>query len=209
LYSEDDPTFLIRISNLLHGSQGGIPKQFIRSFEGIPFEECTYCGKHLRSPRTLYRISKLYGEGELLQEWAICVECYTEVKAFYSQESLQALKQYYAELSFSFNERRRIALNPDLDRLKLLTDVCLFCKTSRHEISTYMLYSMFEADQIIYHPIRTRLVCVTCILELYELLSAQTKDDGRKFFEDYFGLPPELHPVEMNEVFIERLSKNS
>jgi hypothetical protein len=68
---------------------------------------------------------------------------------------------------------------------------------------------MFEADQIIYHPIRTRLVCVTCILELYELLSAQTKDDGRKFFEDYFGLPPELHPVEMNEVFIERLSKNS
>jgi hypothetical protein len=203
--SEDDSTLLLKISNLLHGSRGSIPEQFFRTFEGIPFVECTYCGVHLRSPGTMYRISKLYCEVELLQETSICLECYKKVKAFYSQESLQALRNYYEGISLSIDERRRIAKDADLDRIYLLTHACIFCKTPRTKISTFILYSMFEADQIIYHPLRPRLVCEKCIITVYELLSKQTKDDGRRFFDDYFGLPPELHPIELNQAFIARI----
>ena len=62
--SNDDTTILIRISNLLHGSRGPIPELFYRTFEGTPFDVCTYCGTQLRSPEILYRISKLFCEGD-------------------------------------------------------------------------------------------------------------------------------------------------
>lgn len=52
---------------------GPIPTQFLRTFEGMPFQACSFCNRLLLDPGLLpYRIVKFSQGGELRQELAIC-----------------------------------------------------------------------------------------------------------------------------------------
>lgn len=163
--------------------------RFHRFFAGEQFQRCDYCDTNLLVPQTSYTINKYYEEGELKQETAQCRNCRKKVSGGYSQESLESQKQLWS--SIDKTARCEISANPDVDRSFILTSKCILCGLGREEAPAHCEYAYCEGQEIVYflHPM---MVCRQCLIRLFDALSEKTKDHRRRFYEDHYGLPPDL-----------------
>lgn len=166
-----------------------IPERYYRFFADELFQSCDYCDTNLLVPNTSYTIYKYYEDGELKQETAQCRNCREKLMGGYSQESLETQKQLWASIDRS--ARYEISANPDVDRSSILTSRCIFCRLGREDAPAYGEYAHCEGQEIVYfhHPM---MICRKCLLRLFDALSEKTKDHRRRFFEDHYGLPPDL-----------------
>jgi hypothetical protein len=187
LISRADPEELAKVLDRLMGSwREAIPQRYHRTFEERPFDACDFCAKALLVPGSRYTITKVFSEGELRQELAICYDCAQELERGYSKESRQATARLLFDIS-PF-QRLSIAGNQTTDRAERLTRDCLICREPKDASPTYVEYAMCEGTEIVYQ-IYPFIVCEPCLLRINDALSDQTREAWRRFYDDHFGFP--------------------
>jgi hypothetical protein len=169
-----------------------LPERYQRTFEETPFDACDFCHKPLLLPGTRYAIIKLYDQGELRQELAICADCGATLGGGYSVESQQAIEAVFARIPFAL--RLRQALDESLDPFEQMTDHCLLCQTPREQARSHVEYADCEAGEMVY-AVYPFAICETCQVSVYDTLSDQTKEIERRFFDEHFGFPAPGSPA--------------
>jgi hypothetical protein len=181
--------FQKRLEIMLGNCREPIPLRFYRTFEDELFDVCGYCGSPLLDADLYYTIAKVFFEGQLREEIAVCRNCQSGMKEGYSIESLSALKSIYSE---TYLQRRLEILyrtGADEDRVANMLAQCSICSAPRDESTTYIEYALcMRTDLVFYtHP---SMVCEKCALHIYNSLSEQTKEHKRRFMQEHFGFPP-------------------
>lgn len=177
-----------RLEILLGLLREKIPTRFERTFEGRPFDTCSYCGKPLRAPDCYYLVTKYYSQGELQAEVAICQSCRQGMKLGYSQESLRALEQIYGA---DYQARRFEVLEAAgaEERIEKMLANCALCGRSRAELETWFEYALCEGEELIFLT-QPSMVCEACTIRVNDQLSEETRRHKRRFFDQHFGFPP-------------------
>lgn len=138
-----------------------------------PFEHCSRCGATLNEGNA-YQINKAWRGGECIFEYAFCTECRDSLLEEFSEESKRNLMRHQ-------EEKMRDGASG--------TGECAFCGCDRTNIE----HQDFTITALcIYHEIvDSLLICFNCQTGMHELLSQQTKDVRRRFFEEVPGVPPD------------------
>lgn len=194
-----DHEALVKVLERVMGAQRGpIPQRYQRTFEERPFEACDFCAKPLLEAGTRYTITKVHVEGELRQELAICLDCTAILEQGYSEQSRRATQ--WLLFDFAPGTRLRAAMREDGDPIERMTRSCLLCDTLREEALTFVEYAACEGGEIVYQS-NPFLICETCLLRINDLLSDQTKEAWRRFWDDHFGFPTPGAPALAREYY--------
>ena len=177
-----------RLEILLGLLREKIPTRFERTFEGRPFDTCSYCGQSLRTPESYYLVTKYYSQGELQAEVAICQSCRRGMKLGYSEASKHALEQIYGA-DYQAQRFEILETAEREERLERMLATCALCGQSRSELETWFEYALCEDEELIFitHP---SVICEACTIRINDQLSEETRRHKRRFFEQHFGFPP-------------------
>lgn len=178
--------------------QGGlpIPDIFRNSDTKGYLTNCIQCDYELLKGDRLYVIEKVFkrypnlNSKQVLFEYAICSECYENMKESLSAESMQNLSNYMmTRVDFSAMQQR-IQEHPN-DPEKWMSH-CMINGTAESELNEYQVAACFRGDKMVTDFMPPYLIGEVAIAELNGLLSTQTKEDMDRFMGDIFGIPPEL-----------------
>lgn len=78
----------------------GIPPLLHSTQTGTPFQHCIECETELLGSWTPYAIEKIFRQGEVIFEYAICAACIGSIAREYSAESIENIREYLAGTSF-------------------------------------------------------------------------------------------------------------
>ncbi len=152
---------------------GPIPPEFHSlEFDG-PFRNCIDCDRFLVF--TQYLIEKIYVNGEVIYEYALCVECAGKLRQELSTESRKAIKRYL--------RRHRV--------VKQTLESCGCCGLPREELPSYQIIGQFSGEEMLNWNL-PMLICESCVEDLAEHLSKQTRDRLDGFLDEHFPGPPEM-----------------
>ena len=77
-------------------SEGGVPPSLHSTQTNAPFTHCIDCGGELLGSWIPYAIEKIFRQGEVVFEYAICAPCVGTIAMEYSAESLENIREYLA-----------------------------------------------------------------------------------------------------------------
>ena len=162
-----------------------VPDIFHSFYEERPFRCCTSCGEGLEDLQDVYQVTKTFHGNEVILEYAMCAPCQQNMLKELSEESVERLATFQAERS----------LEPKNDAAADHFE-CEFCLKSRKDaIAKRLHFSMAAicfAENMVDRPI---FVCETCMLEINEKMSEQTRRRWRDFIDTHFpGVPADALP---------------
>lgn len=153
-----------------------------------PFEQCSRCGAALDHGKA-YQINKAWRSGECIFEYAFCSDCRDSLLDEFSEESKNNLMKHQ-------EEKMRDGANG--------TGECAFCGCERSGIANQDFTT--TALCIYDHVLDSLLICFDCQAGMHELLSQQTKDVRRRFFEEVPGVPPDWETWQPDDKEIHRVT---
>ena len=178
-----------------------IPKLLYRTDTDAPFESCILCDRKFEDINQPYFIEKAIrshqklGVVDTVFEYAVCLPCQTEMMTKISLESMQQLQAYLAPLQVKMYERmQQLAQVPVQEAPEPWISHCLVKGTPREELDQYQLDVLCMGNELILGA-TPYLIGSEALIELSELLSAETRDEMDHFAEEFFGLPPELNEL--------------
>ncbi|TLD70483.1 hypothetical protein FEM03_12200 [Phragmitibacter flavus] len=138
-----------------------------------PFQECSRCSASLIEGQP-YQINKAWRAGECIFEYAFCAVCRDALLAEFSEESKGNLLNHQEQHMRDGSKG---------------TEECAFCGSGRPGIANqdFTTTALCERNEVL----DSLLICFTCQAGMHELLSQQTKDVRRRFFEEVPGVPPD------------------
>ena len=150
-----------------------IPREFHSEYEGRPFKTCSSCGEALDS-FSHYQINKAYRNGECVFEHVFCEACRDRIYQQFSEESRRRLIEHQ-------EQHMRPTAGSTTD--------CAFCGKSRDEspMKDFVITALCQEDRLM----DSLMICEPCQFKTHELLSPETRDVRRRFFEDLPGVPPD------------------
>jgi hypothetical protein len=80
------------------GASSPIPRELFSAHDEGPFRNCSDCGAPLQAPPTLHIIGKCWRDGEVVFEFALCMNCGVALFTQYSEESKKNLAAYFTPL---------------------------------------------------------------------------------------------------------------
>lgn len=165
-----------------------IPPEFHSIEHDGPFETCSRCATSL-ADCDHFQINKAWRAGECTFEYAFCSKCRDSLLDEFSEESKTNLMRHQEK------HLRDTAAG---------TDACAFCGCQRKEIPTqdFTTTALAKGDRML----DSLLICFDCQTVMHELLSQQTKDVRRRFFEDIPGVPPDWEVWEPDDSEIHQKS---
>jgi len=176
-----------------------IPPQFYSDSEGKAFDHCQVCGKFLLEDGISYVIEKAYKNykgydfNTTLFEYAICLNCHTEVQKSMSAESLQSLQQYYMEV-MAKKGNQAIVINMNDFKLEDWLSKCFFTGDEVKEMEEYQTVAQFNGTKMIMN-MPPMIVGEAAMERMSELLSDKTIDEMNGFKKQFFGPDPELEEL--------------
>ena len=176
-----------------------IPPQFYSDSEGKAFDHCQVCGKFLLEDGTSYVIEKAYKNykgydfNTTLFEYAICLNCHTEVQKSMSEESLQSLQRYYLEV-MAEKGNQPIVINMNDFKLEDWLSKCFFTGDKVKEMEEYQTVAQFNGTKMIIN-MPPMIVGEAAMERMSELLSDKTIDEMNGFKKQFFGPDPELEEL--------------
>jgi hypothetical protein len=178
--------------------EGGlpIPEIFRNSDTKGYLTHCIQCDYELLKGERYYVIEKVFkrypnlNSTQVLFEYAICSECYENMKDSLSAESMQNLTNYMMTKMDVSAMQQRIQEHPD-DPQKWMSH-CMIHGTPEAEMNEYQVAACFKGDRMVTDFMPPYMIGDLAIEELNALLSKQTKEDMDRFMGDVFGIPPEL-----------------
>ncbi|MAB77829.1 MAG: hypothetical protein CMJ89_00625 [Planctomycetes bacterium] len=178
----------------------GVPPILHSVFAKGPFETCVDCGAGLLDAWTPYAVEKVIRQGEVVLEFAICVDCQIVILREFSEESIDRIREYTAGTLNQSDEIDRILEvlgHQTEDRLGTpppptpAPDRCQRCGaqddayTREHSIGGILI-----GDRLIAN---VSSLCGKCSDGLDQVLSQKTREAHDDFIERNFpGVPAEL-----------------
>ncbi|RMH63398.1 MAG: hypothetical protein D6677_07280 [Calditrichaeota bacterium] len=179
-----------------------IPDIFKQSFNGKPFSHCLICEKELIASGAHYIIEKAIrhyprnNTEDVIFEYAMCVTCHEEIMRHYSQESLQAMRRFFAE-HVDFRLRHNTMVDMAKSNTFATSDWirnCLIKGTPIEHLREYQLGAECMGDQMILSGM-PYIIGGPAIDELTMQLSNETIDQMRGYMDQFLGVPPELRKL--------------
>jgi hypothetical protein len=173
-----------------------IPEIFRNSDTKGYLTHCIQCDYELLKGDRYYVIEKVFkrypnlNSTQVLFEYAICSECYENMKESLSAESMQNLTNYMMTKMDVSAMQQRIQEHPN-DPQKWMSH-CMIHGTPEAEMMEYQVAACFKGDKMVTDFMPPYMIGDLAIEELNALLSKQTKEDMDRFMGDVFGIPPEL-----------------
>jgi hypothetical protein len=137
-----------------------------------------------------YLIEKAYRNGETLYDYAMCSQCHEELLEKLSQQSREVVDNFFARhVDF---ELRDIEMNAIArGRYEPRVAECLVTGKTIVPGDEYQVFAACLGGHLVlsYAPYA---ITSAPLEELYEALSAHTRDELDGFTRDYLRLPPEM-----------------
>lgn len=173
-----------------------IPDVFLASDTKKPLDTCIDCEYDLMKGDRYYVIEKVFkrypamNSVEVLFEYAICQNCYDQMKEKMSAESMQNLSEYMMSNTDFAALHERINQSPNDPEAWL--DRCMIKGSNVEELSEYQMGAFFKGDRLVTNYLPPFMVGDLAMEEMNQLLSKETKDEMDGFMDEHFGVPPEL-----------------
>ncbi|MGB0432130.1 MAG: hypothetical protein ACPGLV_16765 [Bacteroidia bacterium] len=105
---------------MYYGEQKEIPSIFFDTVEETHINKCQFCEKDLLNSNQPYLIEKAFKQKEVINEYAVCMNCAQDMQSKMSKESMQSIEKYMMEKS-QIHERQD-AMQDISQRIQVLTD---------------------------------------------------------------------------------------
>ena len=179
-----------------------IPLVFKQKFNGKPFSHCLVCEKELIASGAHYLIEKAvrrykdYNSEDIVFEYAICTDCHQHMLVHYSQESLEAMRAFFAEhVDFKLRQEtmREMAEKEAFNTGDWIRN-CLVRGTPVENLEEYQMGCECIGDRMIISSM-PYIIGGPAIDELTMQLSNETIDQMRGLMDKFLGLPPDLRKL--------------
>ena len=165
-----------------------ISPDFLKSDTQTPFDSCLVCSKDVISSGEDYFIERImrrvpdFGVTETLFEYAMCMDCASNMKGEMSKESMQSIEAFFKE--------RIMSLDP-FDRLINPLEKCLLTGKRIDESLEFSFHAHCRGAEMM-ESIFPYAVSDDAMDQISELLSKETLDELDEFKGKYFNGPPEI-----------------
>ncbi len=165
---------------------------------GGPFTHCRICNRLLASMGQDYLIERIFRGSEPIVEYAMCVNCQSEVSAEMSEESMRNVQAFFEQIDF---ERRMEKLWPclaavddsqsDSRAIEPWIDRCVVTGSSRESCRGYQIVGLCSGNrmELSHLPL---MLSSDAVEQIVKLMSKATRDRLDEFMGDKFGMPPEF-----------------
>lgn len=176
-----------------------IPDQFRQRFDKALFDNCTICRRKF-SDNQGYVINKIYQNGECIYEVTYCTDCQQTLRNTFSAQSKKSIREFFPNDVAQYVKRMLIMLAGG-NKSEFLTRYCIKCKADKNDTPNYHEYAYCEGAQIMYgdYPY---MICESCVLQLYNMMSNETRQAYHRFMDEHFGLPPDFYSKKVEEKLI-------
>ncbi len=179
-----------------------IPPAFRQKFNGKAFSHCLVCEKELVASGSHYLIEKAirrykdFNSEDVVFEYAICTDCHQQMLVHYSEESLAAMRAFFAEhVDFRLRQEtmREMAEKEAFDTRDWIRN-CLVRGTPVENLDEYQMGCECIGDRMIISSM-PYIIGGPAIDELTMQLSNETIDQMRGLMDKFLGLPPDLRKL--------------
>ena len=171
-------------------SSGGyipIPESFWSFETGRPFTQCLVCAGDLSGDGTQYLVEKAFSHGEVVFEYALCMDCRATLEGELSRQSLKLIGNYFDEHVDVIGRARRLLNDGNGDPKPWLSQ-CLVKGTPITESTEYQIFGHCDGSDMLF-SIFPYAISGEAIEDVVKLLSPQTKGFLDDFTGKYFGVP--------------------
>ena len=183
-----------------------IPPVFYSSETGQPFSHCVACNRYLLEEGVQYVIEKAikqyreYRTTDTIVEYAMCLKCYEDVAASFSETSRQNIENYFAA-RVDLVQRRHELLKDGRLNLDDWISSCVVKGTPVEELDEYQLVCQCDGGDLLFTYLPF-LIGSAATEEVAQLLSAKTRGEIDGFYDRFFGPPPEIKRILDRPVFV-------
>lgn len=178
----------------------GVPRMLHSTYSGRPFDTCVDCGAQLLNTWTPYAVEKVVRQGEVVLEFAICVDCQIVILREFSEESIERIREYTAGVTDQTDEIDRVLLALGQETADGLgappppdsePDRCQRCGAEGEDYADeHSVGGILVGDRLI---ASVSSLCGKCTDGLDEVLSRKTREAHDDFINRNFpGVPAEL-----------------
>ncbi len=151
--------------NPLGDIEDPVPEILYSEYEKGPFTECLNCDRNLDSFDGFYEVQKIFKHDRAIWEHAICSECGDELVEDYSEESLDNIQEFLSRMDMKDDAK----------------DQCHLCEEPVKTGREHMIAALCSGDRMILSPM---VMCISCLDQLNETLSSETRDSWNDFVND-------------------------
>ena len=176
-----------------------IPKRFYSDVTEKPFHNCDICGKQLLNNNVSYVIEKVIKNYEghdfssTIYEFAICLDCHTNMQKSMSAESLQNLQNHYSKV---MAEKGNEPMMIDMQTFNMddWLSKCFFSGGEIKDMKEYQIVGQFTGSKLIMNtpPI---IIGHEAMKQMAGLLSEKTTDEMNGFRDKFLGPSPEMEEL--------------
>ena len=165
-----------------------ITPEFLKSDTQTPFDSCLVCAKDVISSGEDYFIERImrkvpdFGVTETLFEYAMCMDCASNMKEEISEESMKSIEAFFILLIMSIDPFDRL-INP--------LEKCLLTGKRIDDSLEFSYHAHCRGTEIL-ESIFPYAVSDEAMDQISELLSKETLDELNDFKGKYFNGPPEI-----------------
>lgn len=173
-----------------------IPPIFRAHDTGSYLSRCVMCDADVLGSGQPYLIEKAikeypeYGTRDTVFEYAMCLNCATEMRKRLSTDSVTRMEQFFSERT-NLVERRQTLLEEEKLDVDDWVGSCIITDHRREALTEYQVCAQCQGSDMIY-TYMPYMISSQALDEVQQLLSPQTKDELDDFIDNHFGLPPEL-----------------
>lgn len=165
---------------------GPIPKDFKSLETGDVFKKCTLCSKDLTTIGTEYLIEKAYRQKEPIFEYAMCLDCYWDVRESLSLKSRKLIENYFEE-HVDLDQRAEMLLASKGRRTRSWLGHCMIKKTPRWKCEEHQVCGFFVDNRIVFNGF-PYMLSGEAIDDLLQLLSPETLGSLNDLTDKLFGI---------------------
>jgi hypothetical protein len=174
-----------------------IPKLFWSDLTESKFEKCMLCEDDLLSSGKPYFIEKAFktyvghdGKSTLF-EYAMCLQCKTEMEQRISEKSKAALQQHFGKRMDPNERREKFA---EVDDIHAQLEHCVLDGQPPSAGGEYQIIGLCIGGWMIRDEF-PYMIRGESVDELVELISNETLDELRGFMDENFSGPPEFREI--------------
>ncbi len=173
-----------------------IPKRFYSDATGGLFETCVHCHRNLLNPKKQYvieKVIKLYEEvdsTDTIFEYAICIDCYQELRSSLSKESMERMGEYLNRNTDLEGRRNRLMESGNLDIDAWISN-CIVKDKPMHTCREFQVMCECFGDQMLF-TMMPYMISDDALEEMSMLLSDETQGFFDDFRKTHLGPPPEV-----------------
>lgn len=172
-----------------------IPSEFWSDLTHQPFENCISCEKYLLEEGTEYMIEKamqssgIEGVVSTIFEYAICLECASQLRSQLSKESLKNIDDFYAKRTNLDERRGRLMTNPS--QVGEWIRHCIVDNRPYELGEEYQIYGQCIGKNFLYFDMPF-MISGRAVEEIVGLISDKTMDELNNFKNNLTAGPPEF-----------------